>query len=435
MRQVSFHRFRNSAARILISLVLFIPATHKSSAQEANRIELVAANLMLGSGKEIRKWIGKVYFIQRNATGDKVHLWCDSATQYLVENRVELFGHVKIVRDTTTITSDFGKYYGNEKRAEVSSNVRLVRGGTVLTSLAGKYYVDEKRSIFTGKVHMVDSTSSIVCNQLTNLEQESKSVAVGNVSVVNLANAATIFGDTLVHFEKSRSSIVTSNPRLIQIDTSSSGKIDTLVVISRIMESYQDSLERFVAIDSVKMARSELSASAGRIIFYNKKDLIILQHHPIVWQTTSQITGDSIVVGLKNRRLNTVFVKGHAVAISRSDSTYHDRYNQMTGREMTMYFSNDELSRVFVNNNATSMYYLFDDNKPDGANKSSGDNITMDFLLGKIDRIKIVGGVLGQYYPEKMLARRESEYNLDGFKLYTVRPRRKALTIVDELYD
>jgi lipopolysaccharide export system protein LptA len=404
-------------------------------AQESNIIQLVSANLMLGSGKEMRKWIGNVYFIQRTTSGQKVHLWCDSATQYLVENRVELFGHVKIVRDTTTITSDLGKYYGQEKRAEVSSNVRLIRGGSVLTSFFGQYFVEDKRSVFNGSVHLVDSTSSIFCDQLTYFEAESRSVAVGNVKVINLANSATIVGDTLVHFEKARYSIVTPNPRLVQIDTSSAGKVDTLVVISKIMQSYQDSLERFVAIDSVEMARGELSAKAGRATFFTKKDLIILQQHPIVWQASSQITGDSIVVGLKNRRLSTVFVKGHAVAISRSDSAYHNRYDQLTGREMTMYFSNDELEHVFVNNNATSFYYLFDNNKPNGANKASGDNITMTFLQGKIERIKIVGGVQGQYFPEKMLAKRESEYNLDGFKLYTVRPRRYKLTIVDELYD
>ncbi len=416
-------------------LVLLLPSAHDASAQQSNLIELVSANLMVGSGKEMRKWIGKVYFIQRTASGQKVHLWCDSATQYLNENRVELFNHVKIVRDTTTITSDFGKYYGNEKRAEVSSHVRLLRGNSVLTSLAGKYFVDEKRSVFTGNVHMVDSTSSIDCNELTYMETESKSVGVGNVKVVNLANAATIFGDTLYHFEKTRYSIVTSNPRLVQIDTSSSGKIDTLVVVSRMMESYQDSLERFVAIDSVKMARAELSASAGRTLFFTTRDLIILQHHPIVWQASNQITGDSIAVGLKNRKLSTVFVHGHAVAISRSDSAYRNRYDQLTGRELTMYFSNDELQRVFVNRNATSFYYLFDSDKPNGANKSSGDNITMDFVQGKIDQIKIVGGVQGQYFPEKMLAKHESEYVLDGFKLYTIRPMRKQLTIVDQSYE
>jgi hypothetical protein len=55
--------------------------------------------------------------------------------------------------------------------------------------------------------------------------------------------------------------------------------------------------------------------------------------------------------------------------------------------------------------------------------------------VGKVDKIKIVGGVQGQYFPEKMLAHRESQYNLDGFKWYTIRPRRVNLNIVEKLYD
>ena len=390
---------------------------------------------MIINGEQAREFTGKVRFTQVADNGDRVHLWCDRAVQFLNANRIELFGHVKIVRDTTTITSDQGKYFGNERHAEVSSNVRLVRGMSVLTSQFGQYDVEEKRSHFNGNVRLVDTSSAITCNDLTYFESETKSVATGNVRVVNLANAATILGDSLVHFDSTKYSIVPKNPRLIQIDTAASGTIDTLVVVCKIMESYQDSVERFVASDSVEMARGELSSRSGRTTFYVKKDLIILQHHPIVWQALNQITGDSIDVHLREKKLRSVHVSGHAVAISRSDSAYRNRYNQLTGRELTMNFANDQLDSVFVNNNATSLYYLYDKEKPDGANKSSGDRITINFIEGKIDRIKIVGGVQGQYFPEKMLLNHESQYNLDGFKWFSVRPRRSLLTIRDQAYD
>ena len=424
--------------RSLLILLLVCVAGEKSAAQQTKLIELNHADQMNGmiiNGEQAREFIGKVQFTQITEQGDRVYLWCDRALQFLAANRIELFGHVKIIRDTTTITSDQGKYFGNERRAEVSSNVRLVQGASVLTSQYGQYYVEEKRSHFTGNVHLVDTASSITCDDLTYFDSDAKSIATGNVRVVNLANSATILGDSLVHFEARKYSIVPKKPRLIQIDTSSSGVIDTLVVVSNVMESYQDSSDRFVAIDSVRMTRGELSTRSGKTTYWVKKDLIILQHHPIVWQAMNQISGDSIDVHLQEKRLRSVHVWGHAVAISRSDSVYGNRYDQLTGREMTMYFGNDQLDSVFVNNNATSLYYLYDRNKPDGANKSSGDRIYINFLEGKIDRIKIVGGVQGQYFPEKMLLNHESQYNLDGFKWYTVRPRRDGLTILDQVYD
>lgn len=419
---------------LLPAILVALPCT----AQQTKIIELNHADVMNGlmiNGEQAREFTGNVHFTQITEDGDRVYLWCDRALQYLNANRVELFGHVKIVRDTTTITSDQGKYYGNDRRAEVSSNVRLVRGISVLTSQYAQYFVDEKRSHFTGNVHLVDTASSITCKDLLYVEPESKSIATGDVRVINLSNSATIFGDSLVHYDSTKYSIVPRNPKLVQIDTSSSGVIDTLVVLSNVMESYQDSTERFVAIDSVRMARGEMSARSGRTEYFVKKDLIILEHHPIVWQAMNQISGDSIDVHLQEKRLRSVHVWGHAVAISRSDSVFRNRYNQLTGRELTMFFAHDQIDSVFVNNNATSLYYLYDRNKPDGANKSSGDRITMNFVDGKIDRIKVVGGVQGEYFPEKMLLDHESDYNLDGFKWYSIRPRRNGLTIIDQGYD
>lgn len=423
---------------VFIAVVVMACISIPVLAQSSKIIELKQADQMEGrkvKGESVREFTGKVHFIQTTATGESVKLWCDRAIQYLNQNKVELFGHVRIIRDSVTITSDEGRYFGNERRAEVSSSVRLVRGSSVLTSQTGIHFVDEKRSRFLGNVRLVDTASSIVCDELIYVDSLAKSIAMGNVRVLNYSNSATVFGDSLVHFERERYTIILKSPRLIQIDTAANGRADTLLVVSKMMESYQDSTERFVAIDSVQIARNTLAATCGKTTFFIKRDLIILQDHPIVWESLNQVTGDSIVIGMQNKKLRTVYVKGRAMALSRADSLHKNRYDQLTGRELTMYFANDQLERVFVNVNATSFYYIFDNEQPSGANKSSGDKIYINFLEGKIDQIKIVGGVLGQFFPEKMLLNREQQYNLDGFRWYAIRPRRKNLDIVNELYD
>jgi hypothetical protein len=59
----------------------------------------------------------------------------------------------------------------------------------------------------------------------------------------------------------------------------------------------------------------------------------------------------------------------------------------------------------------------------------------MDFVDRRIDRIKIVGGVEGKYFPEPMIAKRERQYNLEGFRWITDRPQRRQLTIVHGSYE
>ena len=97
-----------------------------------------------------------------------------------------------------------------------------------------------------------------------------------------------------------------------------------------------------------------------------------------------------------------------------------------------MYFRANKLDQVDVEKNATSFYYLFDNKEPNGANKSSGDRIFIDFNAGEVDRIKIVGGVQGQYFPEKMILKHEQDYNLDGFRWYENRPIRQGVQIINE---
>ena len=80
-----------------------------------------------------------------------------------------------------------------------------------------------------------------------------------------------------------------------------------------------------------------------------------------------------------------------------------------------------------VDQNAISLYFLYDGKDPNGCNKTSGDAITMTFVAGKIDQIRIVKGIEGIYYSENMVARDENKYNLDGFLLRRDHPAMKSI--------
>lgn len=314
-------------------------------------------------------------------------------------------------------------------------NVRLEKGGTILTARYGEHFVDEKRSFFRDDVKLVDSTSTVTCQFLHYVENEQKAIATGNVVVVSSQNSVTVFGDSLVHYDRGNYTEVPKNPRMIQVDTTSAGIVDTFLVVAKMMRSYRDSSQRLIAEDSVSMARGELSARCGVATYFIRKDMIVLQQQPVVWQSVNQVTGDSIVVRLTNKRLSSVYVKGRAMVVLKADSVHRNRFDQLTGRVLTMYFAANKLAQVDVERNATSLYYLFETSRPNGANKSSGDRILIEFLDGKVDRIKVVGGVQGQYFPEKMIAEREQNYNLDGFRWFDVRPRRRLLQIINERYE
>ena len=436
VRQAGISRFVFRAFSVALWLMLIFPVGARIYSQQKD-FEIRAAdvlNVRRVGARQIQALIGHVHMVQPSASGD-IKIWCDSAFRSIEMNIVDLFGHVRIVRDSTTLTSTEGTYSGNDRRAVFPKSVRLDRGRTVLTSSYGEYWANNKHAYFRGDVHVVDSASSTWSDELTYFENEDKSIAVGHVHVSSPENNITVFGDSLVHFQKTNHTIVPKNPRLMQIDTAASGAADTLIVLASRMEAYQDSLERFVAIGKVEMARTDFSARCGEATYFHKRDRIILRQQPVVWNAGNQVTGDSIVVSTKDRKLQSVYVRGRALAVSRADTLNKSRFNQLSAREVTLRFSGGKIDQIDADRTATSLYYLFDGATPNGVNRSSGDRITMEFAAGKIDRIKIVGGVEGRYFPEKMIAKHEQEYNLDGFRWITDRPRRKLLTIVHEAYD
>jgi lipopolysaccharide export system protein LptA len=312
--------------------------------------------------------------------------------------------------------------------------VNLDDGRVKLTARYGEYFVEPKRAFFRNQVVVRDSSSTVLADSLTYYRKEKRSIAEGNVSVQNQTEHLTITGHRLEHLSNQQITRITEQPVLVKFDTTSTGTIDTLVVRSRVMESYRDSLKRLLAIDSVEIVRSNLAGTAGFAEYFTQTDSIHLRLAPIVWYNQTQVTGDSIDVAMKARKLDRVHVMGRAFAVSQSDSLWPERYDQITGDRMVMQFADQGLDNIDVQNRSISVYHLYEDSTANGLNKTSGDRIVMLFEMGKVKSIRVVGGVEGQYFPENMVQGKEMEYAIPGFMLHPNRPRINASDFVRERF-
>ena len=405
--------------------VIFFLLSRNALGQGKENIILKNADVFVGktvNGEDVREFTGNVHLVQGN-----VLVWCDRAVQHLAKNEVELTGRVRVLRDTVTLTAKRGTYYGNTKKAVCEDGVRLETTHVTLLADSGSYFTEERKSFFHSHVRVIDSSTTIFSDELTYLEKERESIAVHNVKVINADNNVQLFGDYLEHFDDTHYSRITEQPRLMQIDTSSKGVVDTLVVKSLLMESFDDSTKKLIATDSVAMARGALSVRCGWARYFTRKQFIELRQEPVVWYDDNQASGDSITLFMSHNKLQHAVIRNRTFALSLSDSAYPSRYNQLTGRKIEMFFQDDKLHEMAVDQNAISLYYLYDGKDPNGANRTSGDIITMTFLAGKIDLIRIVRGIEGTYYPENMVLKKEEKYNLDGFDLRTDRPTLKSI--------
>ncbi len=384
-------------------------------------VKLVHADSLIGytvGNDSYRELIGHVMLQQ-----DSTILTCDRAVQNLSRDFVNLYGDVRVKDDTLTLLTSQASYSGRRKTVTSDSAVYLNDTRRTLTANRGTYDAETKVAMFYGNVFVRDSSSSLRSDTLFYFRNSDSTIANCNVKIHSLDNNVTIYGRHFEDHGRKKYSMVSGAPLLVQIDTASDGKIDTLMITGMQLEAYRDSVsERFIAKDSVQIIRGSLSARCGYGIYFTSDSLVVLQRSPIVWYEDNQLTGDSVAVYIRNKNISRVDVVGAAFAASQSDSLLADRFNQLKGKKLTMFLNDRKVSRIIVESNATSLYYLYDKGKPNGANRVSGDRVVMHFTDGKIDKISVVSGVEGDYYPENMIKHKLDSYNLPGFTFYRDRP-------------
>lgn len=467
-------------------ILFFLFAAGFISAQE--RVELKHADQLSGKtvdGKTVREVSGNVHFIQGN-----INVYCNSATQFVDENRVVLIGDVRILQDTLSIFTSRGTYDGNSKVATGEGGVTLRDPNATLRANRGTYTFNDGKAVFTGNVIIVNPTyqitssaltymrfsedsyargdvtvttdsaiikaesidflkrqgktvafqnasinsdsTLITADTLTNFDFEDKSFANGNVTIVNLKNNATVKGDIAENYERNNYSKISGNVRSMQIETENN-KSDTTFIYSNFMEAFRNSPETYTATENVEIIRGDFAAKCGHAVYFRDDETAALSIDPIVWQDNSQMTGDSIFAELPGERLQTIYVK-KLVGLENSkfsflitqneEPGFDDRYDQVSGTDITMRFENDKIDQVDVTENANSIYFLYENNLANGLNKAEGDNMFIYFNDDeKVSKIKIEVNPVGQYVPEVRLI--EVGLTLPGFNFRTDRPERR----------
>ena len=132
---------------------------------------------------------------------------------------------------------------------------------------------------------------------------------------------------------------------------------------------------------------------------------------PVLWSDENQLTAEEISVVMANQQLNRMYLTGVAFVASQKDSV---KFDQMRGKEMTGYFSNNKLARILVTGNGQTIYYALDQDVIIGANKTVCSDLTIYLTDNKISRVNYMTKPDGTYYPLDLFPSEETQ--LSDFK-------------------
>ena len=394
-----------------------------------------------------------------------------SGVYYSDDQRAEFFGDVQVRDPDTYMEADSVRYFRNQERTEAQGNVFIDRNPGVARGLDRLLrfnqilITDPDERLDLGSSNAVTSDSVFVDSSQARSAGRDSAASDSSEANERSGEQTLLWGDRAENNEKRKTSRVTGRALLLQVRVDSAGNpSDTLMVQSHQLDaSRSDTLDRMIAIDTVRIWQPDLAATADSVVydrFYvantnadetpdasrdslgseragirvpndgqddanteddrraseseetvpGREETRLFQS-PLAWFEGSQVKGDTIRVLVRNRSVDTVFVRSNAFA-AQYDSV-STRVQQLTGQIITAVFRRDSIQSIIARPNARAIRFLTgSDGSPNGAAKTSSDRIVLRFQNGDVERVSVLGGTETTYYKQAIVP---DPFQLDGY--------------------
>jgi lipopolysaccharide export system protein LptA len=419
----------------------------------------------------------RIAYLKKNVklTDKKGTLYTDDL-EYNLRTGIAIYKNGgRIVNEKTVLTSRDGIYYADTKDVYFKNKVHLKdpdrdiytdsllynvktniatfiaktqiigKDGSVINTKSGTYNLATGEALFSGRPSFSDSSKSAIADNIAYDKNSEVLQLEGNAKFVDSINNITILGGQIFANGKVQSFLATRKPVMIiyrdgdstymAADTLFSGlrKYDSL---ERKMVTQADTLKKtmvvntntsdtsiryFIGFHHVRIFNDSLQAVSDSMHYSTIDSVFKLFGNPIVWNDSSQVTGDTLYMYTKNQKPKRLYVFNNSLIINK---TKEGMFNQVGGRTLNGYFVDGSIDYVRVKGSpAESIYYPQDDDSAYvGLNHSSGDVIDVYFVKKELNKVKFINNVDGVLYPMKDIPTDKKE--LRGFKwLDSRRPR------------
>ncbi len=347
--------------------------------------------------------------------------------QYQKNNQIATADTMLYDGKTTIITLRGNALTRDAGKEATASSIRYNRK-TEESQLEGNaHFKDEKQNIVSDTIVYQPKTKtyatrgrSKIVNEAQILEadlvdfdsKDSIGIAKGNVFWQDTASKTTLRCQTM-QYDQRKDYIKAGGGRpilgsLVEKDTLWL-RADTIITFK---QKATDTARSLIAYYKVRMYKTNFQSVCDSL-FYSEQDSIFrLFKDPIVWSDTSQLSGDTMRIMMKNKKIDRVFLKNNSFIVNSTDEAF---FNQIKGREITAEFEADNLRRMFVEGNAESVYYALDEKGGYvSVNKMICSRMLVLFGDNKVDGIKFYTQPKATMFPMKQA--NHDDLKMKGFR-------------------
>lgn len=331
-------------------------------------------------------------------------------------------------KDSVVLSNPEYTMYSDTLRYNTISKITYFYGPSYIISKEntiycenGWYDTQKELSRFAQNAYLQGKTQTLKGDSLYYDRKKGKGKAVGNVNIKDSIQKVIISGDVGYYFRQEDKATVSGNSLLTKIFEK-----DSLFLKADTLMSVYDTIAKNRSIRAYKHVRiykQDLQGLCDSLAYNSSDSTIQLFEKPILWSSENQLTAKSVRIQLADNKIDKMYLLNDAFIISSEDSS---RYNQIKGRDMTAYFSNNALDKIKVEGNGQSIYFARDEKKKFvGVNQAECSNMLIYIKDNKVDRLDLFVKPEAKFHPMGDLSAKE--LLLKGFKWYIkLRPNSKA---------
>lgn len=321
-----------------------------------------------------------------------------------------LIGHVKFKQGSALVTCREAQEFVDDGKVIFNGNVSFIDQSKALYGDRIVYYRSQKLFVARGNVKLVDSTKILTADDLQYFEQDEKAIADHHVVLADTSERMTLTGKHIEYFRNKAYAKVIGQPVFSRLDSLAERK---LVITGDEMEMFDDG-ERVKVMDNVEVKRGEVTANCGALEFFRPEDRIALSVEPTAYRLHDVLFGDKIDLILINNEVREIHVLGQAIVSSKVDTFVQTTtpYDLLTGEKILVSLKDEQIDTVNVMGRATSFYHVIEDSVEQGINKVLGDDLQMMFLNGELETVKVESSPstsVGNFYPPNSYNQVENE--------------------------
>lgn len=234
--------------------------------------------------------------------------------------------------------------------------------------------------------------------------------ALSDVVLEDTTNKALMTGELAEMWRKLGKCMMTDNLRAYYY-----AEKDTLFAIADTVILYFDTLtndvQRIKAFYNVSFFRSDIQGRCDSLHYAVSDSMVYMRTEPIIWAEGTQMTADSINIAVRDQAIDSMLMYPNAFIIQQDTIK---GFNQVKGKQVTVYFKGNEIDHLFNEGNAESVYWLRDDDGSlIGVNFSQSTEMIIMMRNKQISKIRYYKNIKETLFPEEQL--KEDQEYLKGF--------------------